>query len=206
MHEGVLTAVRDLLPSIREQASRTDETRRVCVETIAELRDAGVFRMLQPRRYGGLESDPVRFYEIVRAISAVCGSTGWVTSVLGVHPWQLGVFPEAAQDEVWGDDPDVLVSSAYAPVGRLTAVDGGFRLSGGRWSFSSGCDHARWALLGAMLVGADGKPVDFMTVLVPGSDYEVEDVWDTVGLRGTGSNDIVVGEVFVPAHRALRNY
>ena len=203
--DDVLEAVRSLLPAIAGRAERADEERRVPDESVADLRATGVFRMLQPRRYGGLESDPVRFYEVVRAISGVCGSTGWVTSVLGVHPWQLSLFPKAAQDEVWADSADVLVSSAYAPMGRLVPEGDGFRFSG-RWSFSSGCDHAGWALLGAMLVGAEGKPVDFMTILVSRSDYEVVDVWDPVGLRGTGSNDIVVDDVAVPAHRTLRNY
>ena len=205
MHETVRDAVRDLLPGIRERAGQTDEQRRIPAESIAELTAAGVFRMLQPKRYGGLETAPLHFYEVVRDIAGACGSTGWVAAVLGVHPWQLGLFPEAAQDELWGGTPDALVSSAYAPVGRLVPVEGGFRLSG-RWSFSSGCDHAGWVLLGAMLLGADSKPVDFMTVLVPGSEYRVVDVWDTVGLRGTGSNDIVVEDLFVPAHRVLRNY
>ncbi|MEK8145919.1 hypothetical protein NKH18_45980 [Streptomyces sp. M10(2022)] len=104
-----------------------------------------------------------------------------------------------------GQDRDTLVSSAYAPVGRLTGVDDGYRLTG-RWSFSSGCEHADWALLGALVVGAQGRPVDFLTVLVPRSDYRIEDVWDVVGLRGTGSNDILVDSAFVPAHRVIRNY
>ncbi|MCX4790883.1 MULTISPECIES: 3-hydroxy-9,10-secoandrosta-1,3,5(10)-triene-9,17-dione monooxygenase oxygenase subunit [unclassified Streptomyces] len=205
MGNEVLESVRALLPAIAERARNTDESRQVPEKTIRELVDAGVFRMLQPRRYGGLEGDPVDFYEVVRAISAVCCSTGWVASVLGVHPWQLGLFDRQAQDEVWGEDQDTLVSSAYAPVGRLTPVEGGYRLSG-RWSFSSGCGHAAWALLGALVVGAHGRPVDFMTVLVPRCDYRIEDVWDVVGLRGTASNDIVVEPVFVPAHRVIRNY
>ncbi|MFB6783919.1 3-hydroxy-9,10-secoandrosta-1,3,5(10)-triene-9,17-dione monooxygenase oxygenase subunit [Streptomyces sp. NPDC056352] len=205
MGNEVLESVRALLPAIAERAQTTDESRQVPEKTIRELVDAGVFRMLQPRRYGGLECDPVDFYEVVRAISAVCCSTGWVASVLGVHPWQLALFDRQAQDEVWGEDQDTLVSSAYAPVGRLTPVDGGYRLSG-RWSFSSGCGHAGWALLGALVVGAQGRPVDFMTVLVPRCDYRIEDVWDVVGLRGTASNDIVVEPVFVPAHRVIRNY
>jgi 3-hydroxy-9,10-secoandrosta-1,3,5(10)-triene-9,17-dione monooxygenase len=204
MHD-VLEEVRALLPAIAERAARADEERRISDETIGALRAAGVFRMLQPKRYGGLEADPVRFYEVVRAISGACGSTGWVASVLGVHPWQLSLFPVEAQDEVWADRADVLISSAYAPMGRLVPEDDGFRLSG-RWSFSSGCEHASWALLGAMVLGAEGKPVDFMTVLVPRADYEIDDVWDPVGLRGTGSNDIVVDDVHVPAHRTLRNF
>jgi len=204
MHD-VLETVQGLLPAIAERAGRADEDRRLSTETVDELRAAGVLRMLQPKRYGGLEANPVDFYEVVRSISGVCGSTGWVASVLGVHPWQLSLFPEQAQEDVWGEEQDVLISSAYAPMGRLVPEDDGFRLSG-RWSFSSGCDHATWALLGAMLVGAEGKPVDFMTVLVPRTEYELADVWDPVGLRGTGSNDILVDDVFVPAHRILRNY
>lgn len=204
MHD-VLETVQGLLPAIAERAGRADEDRRLSTETVDELRAAGVLRMLQPKRYGGLEANPVDFYEVVRSISGVCGSTGWVASVLGVHPWQLSLFPEQAQEDAWGEEQDVLISSAYAPMGRLVPEDDGFRLSG-RWSFSSGCDHATWALLGAMLVGAEGKPVDFMTVLVPRTEYELADVWDPVGLRGTGSNDILVDDVFVPAHRILRNY
>ncbi|MBB5136873.1 3-hydroxy-9,10-secoandrosta-1,3,5(10)-triene-9,17-dione monooxygenase [Thermocatellispora tengchongensis] len=205
MSADVLDAVRPLLPGIAERAARADAERRVPEETIRELVRAGVFRMLQPRRYGGVESDPVRFFEVVREISAACGSTGWVVSVLGVHPWQLGLFDDAAQREVWGEDPDVLVSSSYAPVGRLTPVEGGYELSG-RWRFSSGCDHASWALLGGLVVGEQGRPVDFMTALVPRADYTVEDVWDVIGLRGTASNDIVVERAVVPRHRVMRNY
>ncbi|MEV0594677.1 3-hydroxy-9,10-secoandrosta-1,3,5(10)-triene-9,17-dione monooxygenase oxygenase subunit [Nonomuraea cavernae] len=205
MSDEVLDLVRTLLPRFAERARSTDEERRVPEETIRELVDAGVFRMLQPKRHSGAESDPVEFFTVVREISAVCGSTGWLVSVLGVHAWQLGLFAEAAQDEVWGDDPDVLVSSSYAPVGRLTPVEGGYRVSG-RWRFSSGCEHASWALIGGLVVGEQGRPVDFMTVLVPRAEYVIEDVWDVIGLRGTASNDILVEDVFVPDHRAMRNY
>lgn len=205
MSNEVLDRVRPLLPRIAERAKATDAEGAVPASTIAELKAAGVFRLLQPKRFGGTEGHPVHFYEVVRAISGACGSTGWVTSVLGVHPWQLGLFDERAQAEVWGEDPDTLVSSAYAPVGRLRPVDGGYELSG-RWSFSSGCGHASWALLGGVVAGSAGKPFDIVTLLVPRSDYRIDDVWDVIGLRGTASNDIVVDKVFVPEHRTLRNY
>lgn len=205
MGNEVLDKVRSLLPQIAERAKVTDQEGAVLPDTITELKATGVFRMLQPARFGGLEGNPVHFYEVVREISGACGSTGWVTSVLGVHPWQLGLFDERAQTEVWGDDPETLVSSAYAPVGRLKQVDGGFELSG-RWSFSSGCGHASWALLGGLVTGSEGKPVDFITLLVPRSDYEIDEVWDVIGLRGTASNDIIVEKAFVPNHRTIRNY
>lgn len=205
MGNEVLDKVRPLLPQIAERAKATDAGGAVPRRTIAELKAAGVFRMLQPERFGGLEGHPVHFYEVIRALSGACGSTGWVTSVLGVHPWQLGLFDERAQAEVWGKNPDTLVSSSYAPVGRLKPVDGGFELSG-RWSFSSGCGHADWVLVGAPLTGSEGKPVDIITLLVPRSDYQIDEVWDVIGLRGTASNDIVVDKAFVPQHRTIRNY
>jgi len=200
--DGVLDAVRDLLPGLRERAQATEDARRVPVENVQGLQDAGFFRLLQPRRYDGIEASPADFYRAVRLVSSACGSTGWVSSVLGVHPWQLAIYDDRAQQEVWGEDPAALVSSSYAPMGRATAVEGGFTFSG-RWSFSSGCDHAQWVFLGGLVIGDEGTPVDFRTFLLPRADYEIVDVWDTIGLRGTGSNDIVVKDVFVPEYRTL---
>lgn len=197
----VLDAVRPLLPTIAARSGVADEQRRLPAETLDELVAAGVLRMLQPKRYGGREAHPRSFFDVVRALSGACGSTGWVASVLGVHPWHVGLFDERAQDEVFGDRPDAVVCSAYAPVGRLEEVAGGFRLSG-QWSFSSGSDHADWALLGALAPGTGDAP-RHLTALLPRADFRVHDVWDAVGLRGTGSNDVVVEDVFVPAHRVL---
>ena len=202
MSGKVLDAVLDLLPRFRERAVDAEQARRLPPETITDLQEAGVFRMLQPRRSGGDEASPVEFYEVVRAVASADGSTGWVASVLGVHPWQLALFPVAAQDDVWGTDRDTLVSSSYAPTGTATAVEGGYRVDG-RWAFSSGCDSCSWSLLGALVMGEDGRPVDFLTVLLPRSDYRVDDTWDVLGLRATGSNDVVVQDAYVPAHRAL---
>ncbi len=202
MTNKVLAAVQDLLPGIAGRADQCERDRRVPDASIAELTRAGVFAMLQPKRWGGLEADPVEFYEVVRTVASACGSTGWVASVVGVHPWQLSLFPDQAQRDVWGDDPATMLCSSYAPTGRLTPVDGGY-IATGRWSFSSGSDHCAWVLLGALVMGPEGKPTDFLTILLPRADYALDDVWDVVGLRGTGSNDIVVQDVFVPVHRTL---
>ncbi|MFC3448054.1 3-hydroxy-9,10-secoandrosta-1,3,5(10)-triene-9,17-dione monooxygenase oxygenase subunit [Amycolatopsis speibonae] len=199
--QDVIAGIRELLPVLRERAQEAEDARRVPEESVKSLQETGFFKLLQPKTFGGLEADPVSFYTAVKLVASACGSTGWVASILGVHPWHLGLFEAQAQQDVWGDDVDVRISSSYAPMGKADVVDGGYRLSG-RWSFSSGCDHATWVLLGGP-VFKDGKPVDFCTYLVPISDYTIEDVWDTVGLRGTGSNDIIVNDVFVPKHRAL---
>ena len=199
---AVVAGVRDLLPVLAERAQKTEDARDVPAESVKAIEETGFFRLLQPTRFGGMEAEPLTFLSAVRLIASACGSTGWVSSVLGVHAWQLALFPPPAQEEVWAGDPAARMSSSYAPTGRAEAVAGGHRLTG-RWSFSSGCDHAGWVLLGAIVADAEGKPVDFRTFLLPGADYEIDDVWDTVGLRGTGSNDIVVDGAFVPEHRSL---
>ena len=197
MSKAVLDAVRDLLPQFRERADEAERLRVVPESSIKDLEASGFFRLLQPRRFDGLESDPVDFYTAVRMIASACGSTGWVSSVLGVHPWQVALFHDKAQRAVWGEDTTTRLSSSYAPTGKARLVDGGYQLSG-RWSFSSGCDHASWVLLGGLVSNDEGQIVDFKTFMVPRSDYAIEDVWNVVGLRGTGSNDIVVDDVFVP--------
>ncbi|SFW89699.1 3-hydroxy-9,10-secoandrosta-1,3,5(10)-triene-9,17-dione monooxygenase oxygenase subunit [Amycolatopsis australiensis] len=201
MSEQVIAGVRDLLPVLRERAQDTEDARNVPDESVKALQETGFFKMLQPKSFGGLETDPVSFYTAVKLIASACGSTGWVASILGVHPWHVALFDAQAQQEVWGEDEDVRISSSYAPMGKAEVVDGGYRLSG-RWSFSSGSGHCTWVLLGGPAFSG-GKPVDFCTYLLPIADYAIVDVWDTVGLRGTGSNDIVVEDVFVPQHRAL---
>jgi 3-hydroxy-9,10-secoandrosta-1,3,5(10)-triene-9,17-dione monooxygenase len=200
-HE-VIGGVRELLPGLRERAQEAEDARAVPSDSIKALAETGFFRLLQPAAFGGFEADPVTFYTAVRLIASACGSTGWVASVLGVHPWHLGLFPAQAQQEVWGTDQSTRISSSYAPTGKAVRAEGGHRVSG-RWSFSSGCDHASWVFLGQIVTDAENRPVDFRTFLLPRSDYVIDDVWDTVGLRGTGSNDIVVDEVLVPEHRSL---
>jgi 3-hydroxy-9,10-secoandrosta-1,3,5(10)-triene-9,17-dione monooxygenase len=200
--QAVIAGVTGLLPVLRERAQEAENGREVPAESVKALEEAGFFRLLQPARFDGHEADPVTFLTAVRLIASACGSSGWVASVLGVHAWQLALFPPQAQEEVWGTDPGTRMSSSYAPTGRAERVPGGHRLSG-RWSFSSGCAFATWVLLGGIVPGTDANPADFRTFLLPVGDYAIDDVWDTVGLRGTGSNDIVVDGAFVPEHRSL---
>ncbi|MEU4341000.1 3-hydroxy-9,10-secoandrosta-1,3,5(10)-triene-9,17-dione monooxygenase oxygenase subunit [Nocardia sp. NPDC023852] len=199
--QAVLAAIAELLPVLRDRVRDAEQARRIPAESMTALQQIGFFKLLQPHRYGGYETHPVTFYTAVQQLASACGSTGWVASVLGVPPWNVALFDVAAQDEVWGADADTRICSSYALSGTATPVDGGYRLSG-RWGFASGCDHATWALLGGRVVD-NGEVVDSCTFLVPLSDYTVKDVWDAVGLCGSGSNDLIVENMFVPAHRAL---
>src|ERR1700716_233176 len=144
--QAVVAGITELLPVFRQRAQETEDARAVPAESVKALAETVFFRLLQPAGFGGLEADPIAFYTAVRLIASACGSTGWVASVLGVHPWQLALFPVRAQEDVWGADPGTRMSSSSAPTGRARAVDGGYRLEG-RWSFSSGAAHATWVLL-----------------------------------------------------------
>ena len=192
-----------LVPVLREREAAAIAARQVPVETVADFHEAGFFKILQPRRWGGFELSPQVFYDVQIEIARGCPSSAWILGVIAVHNWQLAVFDERAQQEVWGEDPSTLVSSSYMPVGKVTVVDGGYKLSG-RWGFSSGSEHCKWVFVGAFVPTGEGKPPDMRTFLVPRADYTIDDVWDTTGLTATGSNDIVIDDVFVPDYRTHR--
>jgi len=196
-----LSRTRDLLPALRERAPHIEHLRRLPDETLKEFQEAGLFRALQPRRYGGYELDPGVFFQAGIDIGTVCGSSAWILTVVGVHNWQLALFPPQAQEDVWHEDSSVQISSALAPTGTVEGVDGGFRLRG-RWSFSSGCDFCQWVVLGGIVPPTqEGEPPDLRSFLVPRRDYTIDDNWHVIGLCGTGSKDIVVEDAFVPEYR-----
>ncbi len=196
---------RDLGPRLAERRASTEANGAVPVETIQEMQDAGLFRAVQPKRWGGYEVHPNDYFDIEIELGKHCPSTAWIYGVIGIHAWQLAVFPDAAQQEVWGKDSSTLISSSYMPVGKVTHADGGYMLSG-RWGFSSGSNHCDWVFLGAFVPPKEeGQRPDMRTFLVPKGDYKIEKNWDVSGLRGTSSDDIVINEpVFVPEHRTHR--
>ena len=198
--DELVTRAEALLPAIAERALQTERDRRIPQESLDEIQAAGLNRILHPARFGGYGLDYDAFFEISWRLSSACGSTGWVYSVASVHHWQLGLSPEAAQEEYFAGG-DVWSSSAFNPRGaKVEPVDGGWKLAG-RWQYSSGCLHADWALLGAF-VPEFPAPV---LLLVPKAEFRIEDTWHVSGLKGTGSNDIVIDDpVFVPAHRYVR--
>ena len=200
----LLASARQLIPALKARSAQADRDMKVPVETVADMREAGLFRAMQPERFGGFEMDPRGFFEIQQALAEGCMSTAWIYGVMGVHPWQLARFDVQAQEDVWGNNPDTLVASTYMPVAKVTPEEGGYRISG-RWGFSSGSEHCTWTLLGGIIPpDANGEGAEHGTFLVPISDYRIERNWDVLGLRGTGSHDIVVEDAFVPFHRVQR--
>ena len=204
-HDELVDRARAMIPTLKSRAKACIANRDVPAETIAEMKEAGFFRILQPRKFGGYEMHPNTFFAVQKLVAEGCMSTGWMLGVVGCHPYELALFHREAQEEVWGSDNGMLVSSTYQPVGKVTRVEGGFRLSG-HWGFSTGSVHCGWVLLGAMVPPAEaGGPPDMRTFLLPRSDYTIgTDAWHVFGLQGTGSHDIIVDDVFVPEYRTHR--
>jgi resorcinol 4-hydroxylase (FADH2) len=196
----LLARARAIAEVARERAQQTETERRVGDDMIGRMRQADLFRVMQPRLYGGFEYGFDVFAQIVAAIANGCGSTGWVYALLASHQWLIACFSKAAQDEVW-EDCNALAAGTYAPVARAVAADGGYRISG-VGSFCSGCDNAQWQLLGGMIPQAEGTTQPGFFLLRTG-DCTIDDNWHTMGLSGTGSKNIVVHDAFVPAHRAV---
>jgi len=197
-----------LAPKLRDASNEATRLRRLPDATWKALLDSGILRGLQPSRWGGGETNPADFFEAVSEVARADGSHGWVTGIIGVHPWQLALFPIELQQEVWGDDSSVMHSSSYAPTGKERKVSGGYRLSG-RWSFSTGCDHCQWVNLGGITGGIEVEGVqvpDTRSFMLPRRDYRIDDNWHVAGLSGTGSKDIVVEDAFVPEYRSQSHW
>jgi 3-hydroxy-9,10-secoandrosta-1,3,5(10)-triene-9,17-dione monooxygenase len=192
-----------LVPVLRERAAECERLRRVPDATLADLHESGLFRMHQPRRIGGSELPYRAICELPSIIARGCASTAWVLSNLASHHWMLAMWPPEAQDEIWGESPDVLIGSALIfPCGRAKKVAGGYRLSG-RWPFSSGVDPSAWNMIGAVVYDDESGHSENRVLILPAHDYTVIDTWHVIGLAGTGSKDVVVEDAFVPEHRTL---
>lgn len=206
---AALTQARALIPLLHSRAADGDRDARLSPIVMDAMRSAGLFRLLQPRRYGGPELDPETFFIVQAALAEGDMSAGWLQGVMGVLAFHLALFDERAQDDVWGEDPDALLACSYMPTGKATPVGGGFRLSG-RWGFASGSNYCDWLILAgsvsAETAGTEtGTPPDLRVFLVPRTDALVHDNWDTTGLRGTGSQDVTMEGVLVPEHRTHRH-
>jgi alkylation response protein AidB-like acyl-CoA dehydrogenase len=197
----LLDRARALVPLLAERAPAAAAARQLPAETIAEYHAADILRILQPRRFGGMQGRFSLFSRIVEELTYGCASSAWVYAVLAEHQWIIAQYPEQAQIDVWGDDPEAVASSSLAPREAARRVPGGWRLSG-RYPFSSGCDYAQWAIIGTFL-GEKGDPRHIAYLLVPLGEAEIVDDWQTLGLLGTGSKSLVLDDVFVPEHRSV---
>lgn len=192
-------AIRPLLERSGEEA---DRLRRLPEETVRALRETGLCRLMVPKRFGGHQTDVHTYIAVMAELGRGCGATSWVASLINVCAWLAGLFPERAQQDIWGARPDDWVAGSLAPHGEATPVDGGWRVNG-RWMWASGCLHAQWAACGIHMPDGHGGMADLGLSLMPMTDLTIEDTWFMAGMKGTGSNTIVARDVFVPEHRFL---
>ncbi len=200
----LIQRARSLVPVLAQRAAQTERDRMVPKETIADMQAAGLFQVMQPKRWGGHELGLEIITDIQLILAEGCLSSAWVFGVIAAEPFLIALCDDRMAQDVWGRDRSTLVcgTSAADAKNTLVAVEGGFRLSG-TWRFASGCDHCDWAFLGGAVVAADGTSTDWR-LLLPKADYQIVGPWNVSGLRGTGSRDIVVADKFIPAHRAIK--
>jgi 3-hydroxy-9,10-secoandrosta-1,3,5(10)-triene-9,17-dione monooxygenase len=201
-HTAVLERARALVPVLAKRAERTERERRVPDETIADLFQNGLFRIIQPARFGGAELQFDTFAMVTRELARGCASTAWVYCVVEELFWVLATFPEKAQTEIWGENPAALACAALAPSGNGAIADGGYRLTG-TWNFLSGSHHASWVFLTASCDNGKGGR-ELRNFFVRASEVQFIDDWEVMGLRGTGSRSCKADNLFVPAHRSVR--
>lgn len=195
----MVEAVRKILPQIHANAEKAEVLRHVPPENIQLLEDIGLFRAFQPKCYGGLEITLPEFCQAITLLATACASTAWASSLLATHSHQLAMFPKETQDLVWKATPEARLSSSIAPMGKVTEVPGGIRLSG-QYGWSSGCDYADWVILGANRFDDAGNK-HYSFCVVPRRDYSILDDWYTMGMKGSGSKTIVVEDLFIPEAR-----
>src|SRR5262245_34622602 len=195
--DEIIARARAMIPTLLARAPQGERDRNIPKETIAEMQAAGLFKVLQPKRWGGYEMDIGTYFEVQMALGEGDMSVAWVYGVVGIHPWLVAQLAEQAEQDIWGTDNTTLICSSLMPTGVAKPVDGGFRLSGS-WKYASGCAHCEWAFLGGAIEGA---PDDRRVFAVPREDYRIIDTWHVPGLKSTGSNDIAMTDVFVPWYR-----
>ncbi|MEP7203007.1 MAG: hypothetical protein ABI894_10380 [Ilumatobacteraceae bacterium] len=193
---------RELIPELRGRAAQTALDRRLPVVNIEALRKAGALKTIQARRNGGYALGIRSHLDVMSALGRGCGSTAWVAGVVHAHSWLTSHFPEQGQDDIYGENPDAIVSAVIGPRGKATRTADGYRLEG-VWPFGSGCERSDWLLLGGIVYDEDGHEIDQGDFMVPTSDVTIKDDWYVSGLAGTGSCTMVVQGADVPAHRFL---
>ena len=190
-----------MVPALRARADEIEKARTVPADVVQLFKDAGFFRILQPKAYGGWEMNPIVFMRVLGELGRGCCASAWIMMILGVHNWEFGVMDDRAAQDVWGEDDEAIIASSYPSMGDITKVEGGWRIKG-RWPTSSGSDHGKWAFIGALEKNERGVPIDRLALLVKREDYEIIDDWFTFGLAGTGSKSLLIKDAFVPDHRA----
>ena len=203
---SLVEKARSFIPRLRERAKETEEIRRIPEATMKELKEAGLFKLLRPKRYGGLQTNFRTYADCVVELSRGCGSTGWIVGLCAIRELMVAEsFTEKTHLEIFGENEEnVLFAGVYEPRKCIARkVDGGYLVEEGLWMFCSGSLHATWGYFGMAITDENGKLVDQALMTLPFDELEIMDDWYTMGLKGTGSNSVKMINVFVPDHRVV---
>lgn len=198
---GAITT--DYVDRLSQRAAEAERLRRLPAATMADPATAEFIDLLVPARYGGRQAPFPEILDPVRRMAHGCASSAWTIGFYTLHNWMLALFSEQAQAEAFATRP-FLAPAPLAPTGHGVACDGGIRLTG-KWSWATGVMDGNWIIVGALCEREPGDPSTIYPVLalLPIDDVRIEDVWHTDGMRATGSNDVVIADAFVPAHRLV---
>ena len=191
-----------LRPLLESNAAETEAKRRVVEENISAIREAGLFKIMVPRRFGGLQADLRTKMEVSAALARGCGSTAWAATLMNVNSLIVGMSSAECQEDIWGANPEARIAGVLSPTATTRRVDGGLVVTG-KWPWSSGCLHSDWAKMGCPAVNEAGEVIDHVVAIMPMAECTIEDTWYTAGMKGSGSNTVVAQEVFVPDHRIM---
>lgn len=202
LRADLVRRARELQPLLRSNAARTDTESRVPDENIQAIEAAGLFRVMQPRRFGGFQASVRTHLEVTATIAEACPGTSWVVNLIGTCAWFAGLASSRAQDDIYRGNPNARVAGVFTPSSQThrRRVDGGLVVSG-KWYYASGCLHADWGMIGLTDQDEHGNVTESYLAFVPMDELTVEDTWHVVGMRGSGSNCLVANDVYVPFHR-----
>ncbi len=199
--QELVARARALLPLLRKNAAEGEQNRRVLDESIQAMEDAGLFKIVAPKRYGGYETSIRTMLEVSSTVAEGDGATAWVLGLTNVCVWLIGLYPERAQSEVFAKE-NAKVCGVLTPTATTVKVEGGFRVTG-KWGYNTGSMYADWVVMGIPIVDGAGNMVDQGCALMPRADLEMEETWFVSGMKGSGSNTLIADDVFVPNYRVV---
>ena len=202
LRKEMVARARALRPLLEANAAQTEADRRVAEENIIAIQQAGLYRIMVPHRFGGLEADLRTKMEVSAALGEGCGSTAWASTLMNVNSLFLGMANARLQEDVWGKNPDARIAGVLSPTATTRKVEGGIVVTG-KWPWSSGCLHTNWMMMGCPLMNEAGEMTDHVVAVMPAEDCTIEDTWYVAGMKGSGSNTVAADEVFVPDHRLI---
>lgn len=194
--------VSTIAPELQQNASLSDADRRVPDASIAAMEAAGLFRLWVPHAYGGYQTDLRTLMETAAAVGEYDGSAAWILCIMNSCAWLSSMFPQQAQDEVFGSNPHARIAGVPTPGGEGTREIGGYRITG-KWYYASGSWHADWAVLGFLIKDEATQGIQHLVALIPASELRKDDTWHVTGMRGTGSISLEADHIFVPDHRII---